>query len=223
MPKNDIYGELIGCDKMHYALVKEDSKDKYEAETPVFLAPTAEVAHETTTNVSKRHYDNVTRYITITEGDTNVKITVSGVPCTLAAILTGKPYDEKTGYFIDTGSAANTPWAALLGRMELGDGGHRYFSYAKGKFSIGSQVARTIEDNITVNTVDLTYTAAITEHKFQIKPDVVSGFKGIFADTTDEKFTTASSWFEKVITPPEVETAAAQTNDETENTDILEE
>ena len=206
---NDIYGELIGCDKMHYAIVKQDSAEKYEAAKPVFLAPAAEVAHETTQNTTKRHYDNKPRFVTIVEGDTNVKITVSGVPCSLAATLTGKPYDVEKGRFYDTGSAENTPWAALSGRMELGDGGYRYFNYLKGKFAIGSQVAHTREDNITVHTVDLTYAAVVTEHEYQVDKDTVCGVKGVFADTTDEKFTDSGTWFEKVQTPPEVETEQA--------------
>ena len=206
---NDIYGELIGCDKMHYALVKQDNAEKYEAETPVFLAPAAEVAHETSQNTVKRHYDNKPRFVTIVEGDTNVKITVSGVPCSLASKLTGKPYDAEKGLFYDTGSAEKTPWAALLGRMELGDGGYRYFNYLKGKFAIGSQVAHTREDNITVHTVDLTYSAVVTEHEFQVDENTVSGVKGVFADTTDEKFTGAGTWFSAVQTPPEVQAAAA--------------
>lgn len=206
---NDIYGELIGCDEMHYALVKQDDAEKYEADKPEFLAPAAEVAHETTQNTVKRHYDNKPRFVTIVEGDTNVKITVSGVPCSLASKLTGKPYDAEKGRFYDTGSAAKTPWTALSGRMELGDGGYRYFNYLKGKFAIGSQVAHTREENITVHTVDLTYAAAVTEHKYQVDKDTVCGVKGVFADTTDANFTDAETWFDTVQTPPEVQAAAA--------------
>lgn len=215
---NDIYGELIGCDKMHYALVKEDSAEKYEAETPVFLAPAAEVSHETAQNTVKRYYDNKPRFVTIVEGDTNVKITISGVPCSLASKLTGKPYDANKGLFYDTGSAEKTPWAALSGRMELGDGGYRYFNYLKGKFAIGSQVARTREENITVHTVDLTYAAVVTEHEYQVAPEIVSGVKGVFADTTDEKFTGAAQWFKEIQTPPEI-TAAATASEQGDTTE----
>ena len=204
--EKDIYGELIGCDKMHFAKVTTDGEDQYSAETPAYLAPTAEIAHDTTINQNKRYYDNLPRFITVVEGDTSVKITVSGVPCALASKLTGKPYNETTGEFYDTGSAQNAPWMALLGRMELGDGGYRYFSYLKGKFAIGSQTARTREDNITANTVDLTYSQVITQHKFQVSNDLQSGVKGVFADTTDEHFTVASemTWFNAVKTPPEI-------------------
>lgn len=209
----DKYGELIDCDEMHTSLVTEDSKESYEAGTPEYLAPTAEITHDTTTNTSKRYYDGKPRFITVTEGDTNVNIIVSGVPCSLASELTGKPYDAATGRFYDTGSAEDTPWRTLSGRMELGDGGYRYFQYLKGKFSIGTQTAHTREDNITVNTVTLTFSAAVTEHKFQVKPDKVSGVKGVFADTTEEAFDGAANWFDSVQTPPEV--TAEVTSDQT--------
>lgn len=126
------------------------------------------------------------------------------IPCSLAAKLTGKPYDTAKGMLYDTGSAENTPWAALMGRMGLGDGGYRYFSYLKGKFAVGSQTARTREADITPNTVQLTYSAVVTEHEFQLDENTVGGAKGVFADTTDEAFTTADTWFDSVATPPEV-------------------
>ena len=132
-------------------------------------------------------------------------MTASGVPCQLASARTGKPYDTDKGMCYDTGDVSDAPWCTLSGRMELGDGGWRYFQYLKGKFSLGAQTAHTREDNITVNTATLTYTAAVTEHKFQVKTDKVVGAKGVIADTTDEKFTAAaqSAWFTKVQTPPE--------------------
>ena len=185
MANNDIFGELINCDNMHFALVTEDTAESYTAGTPEYLAPVAEITHETTVNTNKRYYDGKPRFVTVTESDTNVTITISGVPCSLAAKLTGKPYDTAKGMLYDTGSAENTPWAALMGRMELGDGGYRHFSYLKGKFAVGSQTARTREADITPNTVQLTYSAVVTEHEFQLKDDTVGGATGVFADTTD--------------------------------------
>ena len=204
MANNDIFGELINCDNMHFALVTEDTAESYTAGTPEYLAPVAEITHETTVNTNKRYYDGKPRFVTVTESDTNVTITISGVPCSLAAKLTGKPYDTAKGMLYDTGSAENTPWAALMGRMELGDGGYRYFSYLKGKFAVGSQTARTREADITPNTVQLTFSAVVTEHEFQLDENTVGGAKGVFADTTDEAFTTADTWFDSVVTPPEV-------------------
>ena len=204
MDDNKNYGELIGCDELHSSEVTEDSAEKYEAGTPEYLAPTAEITHDTSTNTNKRYYDNKVMFITVTEGDTNVNITVSGVPCSKASELTGKPYDAEKGIFYDTGSAEDTPWRTLSGRMALGDGGHRYFQYLKGKFAIGSQTARTKEADITPNTVTLTFSAAVTNHKFRVAEDKVSGVKSVLADTTDAAFKGADAWFGKVQTPPEV-------------------
>lgn len=200
---NDIYGELIGCDEMHYSKVTEDSLEKYEAATPEYLAPVADISHDTAVNTSKRHYDNLPRYVDLNEGSTSVKIVISGVPCVLAAKLTGKPYDMSKGLFYDTGDLSEAPYCTLSGRMDLGGGGYRYFNYLKGKFTLGSQTAKTKEENITVNTIDLTYEPVVTTHKFQVNSERVSGAKSVFADTTDENFTTADSWFSKVQTPPE--------------------
>ena len=202
--EKDIYGELINCDEMHTSEVTADSKETYTADTPEYLAPTAEITHESSATANKRYYDGKVRFIDITEGDSNVTITISGIPYSLASKLTGKPYDEKTGKFYDTGNSNNTPWRTLSGRMEIAGGEYRYFQYLKGKFSIGAQTAHTREGDITVNTVQLTYSAAVTEHKFQVADDLVSGAKGVFADTTSKSFTEADTWFDKVQTPPEV-------------------
>lgn len=201
---DDIYGELIGCDEMHYSKVTEDSLESYAAATPEYLAPVADISHDTTVNTSKRHYDNLPRYVDLNEGGTSVKIVISGVPCVLAAKLTGKPYDMEKGLFYDTGDLSEAPYCTLSGRMDLGGGGYRYFNYLKGKFTLGSQTARTKEENITVNTIDLTYEPVVTTHKFKVDSAKTCGVKAVFADTTDEKFTTADSWFSKVQTPPEV-------------------
>lgn len=201
---NDIYGELIGCDEMHYSKVSEDSLESYTAATPKYLAPTADISHDTTVNASKRYYDNQPRYVDLNEGNTSVKIVISGVPCVLAAELTGKPYDTEKGLFYDTGDLSEAPYCTLSGRMDLGGGGHRYFNYLKGKFTLGSQTARTKEENITANTTDLTYEPVVTTHKFKVNAEKTCGVKAVFADTTDENFTTADTWFSKVQTPPEV-------------------
>lgn len=208
----DIYGELINCDEMHTSEVTADNKESYEAAPPEYLAPAAEVTHESSATPNKRYYDGRVRYIDIEEGDGKVNITVSGVPCSLAAKLTGKPFDEKTGRFYDTGNSTNAPWRTLSGRMECAGGEYRYFQYLKGKFSIGAQTAHTREDNVTVNTVQLTYTAAVTEHKFQVTADKICGVRGIFADTTSEGFTAEeqSKWFDEVQMPPKVQQTEAQ-------------
>ncbi len=207
----DQYGELVGCDNMHSAAVTADTSAAYTTGTNDYLAPVAEIQHEAKIDTANRYYDNKLRFVTNTEGATEVKITVSGVPCSMAAEYTGKPYDSSKGVFIDTGDASNTPWRTLSGRMDLGDGGYRYFQYLKGKFAIGTQSAQTREDKTNVKTVDLTYTAVITEYKFTMPDSTTKGVKGVFADTTDSAFVTGDSWFSQVQTPATIGAPAALT------------
>jgi len=212
----DKYGELINIEDLYTALVSQDDEAAYKSGENKYLAPAAEITHDTTTNVNKRFYDGKLRYVTVTEGSTSVPVVVSGVPCSLASELTGKPYNKDTGEFYDTGDSSNTPYRALSGRMELGDGGYRYFQYLKGKFSIGAEKAQTKQENITPNTVTLTYTPVVTIHKFKVEENKICGVKSVKADSFDETFNGAENWFKKVQTPPEPDnTATASEPDST--------
>ncbi len=200
---SSVYGELIGLDNLHYALVTADTTSAYTPGAIAYLAPGGEIQHEAKTDNNIRFYDNAPMFSTVVEGATAVKMTVSGVPMSLAAKLTGKPYDAAHGVLVDTGSASSTPDCALSGRMQLGDGGYRYFQYLKGKFSIGTQTAQTIKDKATEKTVDLTYTALVTIYQgFSRSDGTTGGLKGLFADTTDAAFTSAlqTGWFTQVQT-----------------------
>ena len=207
--EKEIYGETINCDNMHSSAVVEDSVEKYEAGTPEYLAPAAEITHEPNVTPNKRYYDGKLRFVDMVDGDGNVKIVVSGIPYSKAAELTGKHYNAETGELYDAGTPKKAPWRTLSGRMELAGGEYRYFNYLKGKFSLGNEQARTKEDNITVNTTELTFTPAVTIHEFQLDADTVGGVKAVKADTTDTKFTKKDTWFDKIQTPPEVNAANA--------------
>jgi len=197
------YGELIGCEEMHFAEVNSDTAETYEAAAPEYLAPTAEITHEAAVAVNTRDYDNKPMFSTASEAATEVTIAVSGIPVELAAKLTGKPY--KNGQLIDTGDVSRAPYFALSGRMNLGDGGYRYFQYLKGMFSIGAETAHTKEDDITVNTTELTYTAINTIcSKFDVDAEAYpngTSIKGVKGDTTDTNFTGAAGWFTEVQKP----------------------
>ena len=199
----DKYGELINCDELHYAEVTKDDDSAYTAAVPAFLAPMADIAIDVPSNTNARYYDGQKRFVTVIEGDTNVTIVVSGVPLALAAELTGKEYDESTGMFYDTGDVSSAPWFALSARCELGDGGHRYLQLLKGKFSISGEKAHTREDNITVNTTEVTFAAVKTVHKFTLPSGKQDGLKGVKAETTDTNFTGGADWFSKVQVPSE--------------------
>lgn len=197
------YGEFVGVEDVHYAIITEDSEDAYTTETPVYLAPTSEISAEVSTNSNTTYYDNKPGFNYNTEGVTTITLTVSGVPAQTMATLLGKYYDESTGRVIDDGSL-NPPDVALSFRFNKGADGYRYYQYLKGNFTGGAEEAETKTDDVSEHTYELTYTAVVTTHKFNVNGQAKS-VKRIFADTDDDKFTdeTASAWFSKVQTPDE--------------------
>lgn len=192
------YGEFVGVDNLHAAIITEDSEADYLAEAPEYLAPSAEIAGEAETNNTPTYYDNVPADNYVTEGPTTLEITVPGVPADLAAKYLGKKYDAVTGRVLDTGEP-NPPDCALSFRFNRGKNGYRYYQYLKGTFSGGAEEAATKSNNIDIRTYQLTFTAVNTTHKWLIDGEQKS-MKRIFADTSDPAFDPAG-WFSQVQTP----------------------
>lgn len=210
MDNNQIYGETTGCDSVHYALVTTDTKEKYEAGVPKYLAPAADVAFEYGETLTPRYYDNVAFFMDTDDGDTKISIVFSGVPNDEAAIVLGLPYDAETGMLVET--TPKPPWVAVSCRTSIAGGNHMYYQYLKGKFTRSSKKATSKGANTTYNTCDLVYTTAKTVHKFLLPDGAVDGIRGITGATTDEKFTAADTWFEKVQMLPEPSSATQTTN-----------
>lgn len=195
------YGELVNLDSLHYAPILSDDEDGYQTGTNKYLAPAAEMKKEAKVDATPRYYDGKPMFVSPVEASTDITLTVSGVPSRLAAELTGKPYDTARGIMIDTGDASGTPDYALSARAELGNGGYRYYQFLKGKFSLGAETAKTKEDKVTANTVELTYTGLVTIHEFTMPDGTKKSVKGVQADTTDSAFLGADAWFSQVQTP----------------------
>lgn len=205
------YGELVNLDNLHYAKVLSDTAETYQTGENKYLAPAAEMKKEAKVDTTPRYYDGKAMFSSSSEASTDITLTVSGVPSRLAAELTGKPYDAARGIMIDTGDVSNAPDYALSARAELGDGGYRYYQFLKGKFSLGAETAKTKEDKITANTVELTYTGLVTIHEFTMPDGTKKGIKGVQADTTDPAFKGADAWFSQVQTPDTLGKPAALT------------
>jgi phi13 family phage major tail protein len=195
---NKEYGEFIGVDSIHAAIITEDSENNYIAGTPEYFAPAAEIAGEPEIESKPTYYDNVPQDNYITEGVTALKIIVSGVSAEMMAKYLGKHYDAATGRVLDTGEP-NPPDVALSFRFNKGKEDYRYYQYLKGKFSGGSEEATTKKNNIDIKTYTTTFTAVTTTHKWTIDGKLKQ-LKRIFADTTDEAFD-STGWFLQVQTP----------------------
>lgn len=192
------YGEFVGVDSLHAAVITEDSESAYSTEAPEYLAPSAEIAGEAETNNTQTYYDNVAADNYTTEGPTTLTITVPGLPADKAAKYLGKKYDAVSGRVLDTGEP-NPPDCALSFRFNRGKNGYRYFQYLKGTFSGGAEEAASKSNNIDIRTYQLTFTAVNTTHKWLVDGEQKT-MKRIFADTTDPAFNPAG-WFTQVQTP----------------------
>lgn len=195
---NKEYGEFIGVDNIHAAVIIEDSAGAYLAETPEYLAPAAEIAGEPEIQSTPTFYDNVPQNNYVTEGVTALKIIISGIPADMLAKYLGKHYDAASGRVLDTGEP-NPPDIALSFRFNKGKEDYRYYQYLKGKFSGGSEEATTKKNGIDIKTYTMTFTAVTTTHKWSVNGESKQ-MKRIFADTTDDAFN-ATGWFNQVQTP----------------------
>lgn len=209
----DNYGDILGVSDIYAALVTKDDTTGYVASSQVdFLAPVADVSQETAVNTTPRYYSNKPRYVSSTEGETTVSMTVSGVPLDLAAKYLGKGYDPVTGRMVDTGKA-NAPWAAITFAADVegdrlgGNGGARkYYSFLKGKFAPYSEEAATKTDDIDARTTSLAFTAVATIYEKFIIPQpeggsLVGSVKRVVGDNRVSATETDSLWFGAIQTP----------------------
>lgn len=192
------YGEFVGVDSLHYAIVTSDAVGGYVAGTPTYLAPAAEVAGEAETSNTPTYYDNKPGFNYVSEGVTTLTLTVSNVPAQLMATLLGKNYDAASGRVYDSGAPV-PPDVALGFRMNVGKNDYRYFWYLKGTFSGGAEEAATKSNDVDIRTYQLTFTGVTTTKEWTIDGDSMS-LKRVFADTTESAFDPAG-WFAQVQTP----------------------
>lgn len=192
------YGEFVGVDNVHVAIVTTDSESEYIAEAPEYFAPTADIAAESETDNTPTYYDNVPGFNYVSEGVTTLTMTFSGVPAEKAAKYLGKHYDEATGRVYDTGEPT-PPDVAVSFRFKKGPKDYRYYQYLKGTFSGGTEEAGTKTNTVDVRTYQMTFTAVVTTHQWNVGGEQ-RGLKRIFADTTDPAFD-ATGWFTQVQTP----------------------
>lgn len=193
------YGEFVGIEDLYVAKITADDENNYTTEAPRYLAPTSEVAGQPKENKKITSYDNKMHRIYVTEGETEVTITVPGLTAQDLAELMGKFRDSNDGRVYDSGQSKK-PYYAVGFRYSIGDGeDYRYMWFLKGIFMAGSEDAKTKTENVEVKTYQLTFVAIPTTHKFtydgKTKP-----IKRVYGDTVDAAFA-ETGWFTQVQTP----------------------
>lgn len=197
------YGEFVGVDSVYTFDVIQDNEGNYIAGTPEYFAPVAEISGEAKVDNNTTYYDNKPGSNYVSEGATELKITVSNVDAKKMAEHLGKNYDSSAGRVYDDGQPS-PPDKGLMFRFNMGQSGYRYYCYLKGTFSGGSEEASTKSDKVETKTYEITFTGVATTHEWLID-GVKKSLKRVFGDTSDPAFN-ATGWFTQAQTP---DTAAA--------------
>jgi phi13 family phage major tail protein len=192
------YKSRIGLDSLYIAEVTVDSATGYTADTPEYLAPAAEASQAPKTNAATQYADDQPYDSVVFEGETEISLTVTGIPSEMLAKLLGRQFDTVSGRVFDN-PGATPPYFALSFRSLKSNGSYRYYQYLKGRFSAPTEETATKTDSPDPKTMELTYTAIPTIYNFDIG-DTNEPVKRVYGDTDTDNFS-ATGWFTAVQTP----------------------
>lgn len=169
--------EFRGVDNLYVAEVTKDDSTGYTTETPVKLAPVAEIGKTVESNSEAHYYDNKALIVINSEGADEITLTIAPPELEMLAKITGRTYDAATGMLID--SVRNNKYFAIMYRTKGTDGKYRYVSRLKGQFNIPDETNATENDGTDTNNTQITFTGIYTEHEFTNGGSA----KGIIVDT----------------------------------------
>jgi len=195
------YKSRVGLDNLYYAIVSVDSAAAYTVGAPVYLAPAAAATQAPTTSIETQYADDQPYDVFTGEGDTEVVLTMTGVPLVTLAAITGKTYDAVNGRMYDT--TQSPPYCALGFRAMKSDGSYRYYWFLKGMFNMPGEDSETKGETPTPQTQEITYKAINTVHKFNVGGSSTYAIKRVTGDTSATGFS-ATNWWTAVQTPDSV-------------------
>lgn len=189
--------EFRGVDNLYVARVTKDDSTGYTCETPVKLAPVAEIGKSTESSSEAHYYDNKALIVINSEGADTITITVAPPELEMLAKITGRTFDDTTGMMVD--NVRENSYFAIMYRTKGTDGKYRYVSRLKGQFGIPDETAATENDGTDANNTQITFTGIYTEYEFTKGGSA----KGIVVDTR-YALADVSSFFDQVQTPDTV-------------------
>lgn len=209
--------EFRGVDNLYIAKVTKDDDTGFECDTPVKLAPVAEIGKTTDSSNEAHYYDNKALIIVSSESSDTITLTVAPPELKMLANIIGRSFDEATGMMVE--SPRSNDYYAIMYRTKGTDGKYRYVSRLKGQFNIPEETNATENDGTDTNNTSIEYTGIYTEHEFtKGKYNGTSwekaSAKGIVVDTRYDKVD-VSIFFNEVQTP---DTVTAKTGEQTQST-----
>ena len=192
---------IIGLKNLHYAVLKSDTKEKVEYETPVRLESAINLdIQDNTEQVTFYSDDKVEQVINAFTGK-EVTLELGYLPNDLEAKITGNTYNTTTGMFSQDSNAV-APELALIFEAPKSNGASRYGVLYKGVFAIDGESYATQEDSVESQTVKL---------KGVFMPRIYNGRPAAKLDTDCEASDTTAktNWFKKVIVEGMNDTASS--------------
>lgn len=203
--------EFRGVDNLYIAKVTKDDSTGYTCETPIYLAPVAEIGKTTEASSEAHYYDNKAMIVVNSESADTISITMAPPELKKLAKVIGKSFDDETGMLVD--SQRKNEYFALMYRTKGTDGKYRYVSRLKGTFSIPEESNATENDGTDTTNSSIEFTGIYTVHEFT--KGVYNGTawekgsaKGIVVDTR-YGLADVSDFFSEIQTPDTIKTIQA--------------
>lgn len=209
---SDVF-EFRGVDNLFVARVISDNNETgedqgYKCETPVKLAPVAEIGKSTDSSNEAHYYDNKALIVVGSESSDTITLTIAPPELKMLSDIIGRSFDEATGMMVE--SPRENDYFALMYRTKGTDGKYRYVTRLKGQFNIPEETNATENDGTDTNNTSIEFTGIYTEHEFtkgkynrDTKKWEKSGAKGIVVDSRYDKVD-FSMFFSQIQTPDTV-------------------
>lgn len=205
--------EFRGVDNLYVARVLTDNAEGYTTDTPVKLAPVAEIGKTTDASNEAHYYDNKALIVVSSESADTISLNVAPPELKMLADIIGRSFDEETGMMVD--SPRSNDYYAIMYRTKGTDGEYRYVSRLKGQFNIPEETNASENDGTDTNNTTIEFTGIYTEHEFTkgkynatTKAWEKAGAKGIVVDTRYGK-ADVSTFFTETQTPDTVKVKSA--------------
>lgn len=156
--------EYRGIDNLYIARITKDDATEFTCETPIHLAPVAEIGKTTESASESHYYDNKAMIVVSSESADTITITMAPPELERLALVTGKSFDATTGMMVD--SERNNDYFAIMYRTKGTDGKYRCVSRLKGRFSIPEETNQTENDGTDTTNSSIEFTGIYTTHEF---------------------------------------------------------
>lgn len=195
--------EYRGVEGLVYAEVTVDDAENYTTGEVKPLAGVAEISRTTESSSEAHYYDNMPAVVINSTGADEITCTVSAIPLSVLADITGQMYDEALGAFIE--GARDVKYFALGYKTKKTDGTEVYVWRYKGTFGIPDSTHVTENDGTDANGQEIVFTGIQTTHKFA---KFGKGAKALNVEVGANPLADVSAFFETVTTPDTLKASA---------------